>query len=108
MASWVALSSSVVEYFEGEDFYRCGYCKNESGSRSNGEQAGRPAGEGAAAWGALRLAGVPGSRGSPARADWLVDPRRLEPPPSPCLVERVRSAATPGGPWQSEFKMDLT
>uniref|UniRef100_A0A671F2B7 Arginyl-tRNA--protein transferase 1 n=1 Tax=Rhinolophus ferrumequinum TaxID=59479 RepID=A0A671F2B7_RHIFE len=36
MASWVALSSSVVEYFEGEDFYRCGYCKNESGSRSNG------------------------------------------------------------------------
>lgn len=74
MASWVALSSSVVEYFEGEDFYRCGYCKNESGSRSNGEQAGRPAGEGAAAWGALRLAGVPGSRGSPARADWLEGP----------------------------------
>ncbi|XP_019608485.2 arginyl-tRNA--protein transferase 1 isoform X5 [Rhinolophus sinicus] len=36
MASWVAVSSSVVEYFEGEDFYRCGYCKNESGSRSNG------------------------------------------------------------------------
>ncbi|KAM5243281.1 arginyl-tRNA--protein transferase 1 isoform 1-T1 [Hipposideros larvatus] len=36
MASWAALSSSIVEYFEGEDFYRCGYCKNESGSRSNG------------------------------------------------------------------------
>lgn len=36
MASWNALSPSIVEYFEGEDFYRCGYCKNESGSRSNG------------------------------------------------------------------------
>ncbi|XP_032346631.1 arginyl-tRNA--protein transferase 1 isoform X1 [Camelus ferus] len=36
MASWASLSPSIVEYFEGEDFYRCGYCKNESGSRSNG------------------------------------------------------------------------
>ncbi|XP_036684386.1 arginyl-tRNA--protein transferase 1 isoform X3 [Balaenoptera musculus] len=36
MASWAALSPSIVEYFQGEDFYRCGYCKNESGSRSNG------------------------------------------------------------------------
>ncbi|KAM6185936.1 arginyl-tRNA--protein transferase 1 isoform 1-T1 [Rhynchocyon petersi] len=36
MASWAALSPSIVEYFEGEDFYRCGYCKNETGSRSNG------------------------------------------------------------------------
>ncbi|XP_070115143.1 arginyl-tRNA--protein transferase 1 isoform X5 [Equus caballus] len=36
MACWAALSPSIVEYFEGEDFYRCGYCKNESGSRSNG------------------------------------------------------------------------
>ncbi|XP_006831480.1 PREDICTED: arginyl-tRNA--protein transferase 1 isoform X1 [Chrysochloris asiatica] len=36
MASGAALSPSIVEYFEGEDFYRCGYCKNESGSRSNG------------------------------------------------------------------------
>ncbi|XP_062071021.1 arginyl-tRNA--protein transferase 1 isoform X7 [Lepus europaeus] len=36
MAAWAAVSPSVVEYFEGEDFYRCGYCKNESGSRSNG------------------------------------------------------------------------
>ncbi|XP_057164608.1 arginyl-tRNA--protein transferase 1 isoform X24 [Ursus arctos] len=36
MASWAALSPSIVEYFEGEDSYRCGYCKNESGSRSNG------------------------------------------------------------------------
>ncbi|XP_066096597.1 arginyl-tRNA--protein transferase 1 isoform X2 [Saccopteryx bilineata] len=36
MASCAPLSSSIVEYFEGEDFYRCGYCKNESGSRSNG------------------------------------------------------------------------
>lgn len=40
MASWAALSPSIVEYFEGEDSYRCGYCKNESGSRSNGERAG--------------------------------------------------------------------
>uniref|UniRef100_A0A8D1MIL1 Arginyl-tRNA--protein transferase 1 n=1 Tax=Sus scrofa TaxID=9823 RepID=A0A8D1MIL1_PIG len=36
MASWARLSPSIVEYFEGEDFYRCGYCKNETGSRSNG------------------------------------------------------------------------
>ncbi|KAM9197917.1 LOW QUALITY PROTEIN: arginyl-tRNA--protein transferase 1 [Dugong dugon] len=36
MASWAALSPSIVEYFEGEDFCRCGYCKNESGSLSNG------------------------------------------------------------------------
>ncbi|KAM4851472.1 arginyl-tRNA--protein transferase 1 isoform 5-T5 [Thomomys bottae] len=36
MASWNARSPSIVEYFEGEDFYRCGYCKNESGSRSHG------------------------------------------------------------------------
>ncbi|XP_036278883.1 arginyl-tRNA--protein transferase 1 isoform X12 [Pipistrellus kuhlii] len=36
MASCAALSSSLVEYFEGEDFYRCGYCKDETGSRSNG------------------------------------------------------------------------
>lgn len=40
MASWAALSPSIVEYFEGEDSYRCGYCKNESGSRSNGERGG--------------------------------------------------------------------
>ncbi|XP_029416588.1 arginyl-tRNA--protein transferase 1 isoform X3 [Nannospalax galili] len=36
MASWSAHSPSIVEYFEGEDFYRCGYCKNEAGSRSHG------------------------------------------------------------------------
>ncbi|XP_036915510.1 arginyl-tRNA--protein transferase 1 isoform X9 [Sturnira hondurensis] len=36
MASCTALSSSIVEYFQGDGFYRCGYCKNESGSRSNG------------------------------------------------------------------------
>uniref|UniRef100_A0A2K6M5T7 Arginyl-tRNA--protein transferase 1 n=1 Tax=Rhinopithecus bieti TaxID=61621 RepID=A0A2K6M5T7_RHIBE len=29
-------SPSIVDYFPSEDFYRCGYCKNESGSRSNG------------------------------------------------------------------------
>ncbi|XP_055976919.1 arginyl-tRNA--protein transferase 1 isoform X1 [Sorex fumeus] len=29
-------SPSIVEYFEGEDAYRCGYCKNEAGSRSHG------------------------------------------------------------------------
>ncbi|XP_037353177.1 arginyl-tRNA--protein transferase 1 isoform X6 [Talpa occidentalis] len=36
MAAWAALSPSIVEYFEGEDAYRCGYCKSESGSRSHG------------------------------------------------------------------------
>lgn len=70
MASWAALSSSIVEYFEGEDFYRCGYCKNESGSRSNGERAG---GQGRAPrpGGVPRLAGVLRGRGSPAPADRL-------------------------------------
>uniref|UniRef100_H0Y5C2 Arginyltransferase 1 n=1 Tax=Homo sapiens TaxID=9606 RepID=H0Y5C2_HUMAN len=36
MAFWAGGSPSVVDYFPSEDFYRCGYCKNESGSRSNG------------------------------------------------------------------------
>ncbi|EHA97235.1 Arginyl-tRNA--protein transferase 1 [Heterocephalus glaber] len=36
MASWNGLPSSIVGYFEGVDFYRCGYCKNIEGSRSNG------------------------------------------------------------------------
>ncbi|KAM6346952.1 arginyl-tRNA--protein transferase 1 isoform 1-T1 [Alca torda] len=29
-------SPSIVEYFGGEDGYRCGYCKNESGNLSHG------------------------------------------------------------------------
>ncbi|XP_068955220.1 arginyl-tRNA--protein transferase 1 isoform X7 [Petaurus breviceps papuanus] len=36
MAVAPGTSPTIVEYFEGEDFYRCGYCKNETGSRSNG------------------------------------------------------------------------
>ncbi|XP_035125202.1 arginyl-tRNA--protein transferase 1 isoform X13 [Callithrix jacchus] len=36
MAFCAGGSPSVVEYFPSEDFYRCGYCKNELGSRSNG------------------------------------------------------------------------
>ncbi|XP_043841802.1 arginyl-tRNA--protein transferase 1 isoform X6 [Dromiciops gliroides] len=36
MAAAPGTSPTIVEYFEGEDFYRCGYCKNETGSRSNG------------------------------------------------------------------------
>uniref|UniRef100_A0A7N4V021 Arginyl-tRNA--protein transferase 1 n=1 Tax=Sarcophilus harrisii TaxID=9305 RepID=A0A7N4V021_SARHA len=36
MAAASGTSPTIVEYFEGEDFYRCGYCKNETGSRSNG------------------------------------------------------------------------
>lgn len=36
-------SPSIVEYFGGEDGYRCGYCKNESGNLSHGAapRAGR-------------------------------------------------------------------
>lgn len=30
-------SYSIVEYFGGDDGYRCGYCKHESGNFSNGE-----------------------------------------------------------------------
>ncbi|NXX05233.1 ATE1 transferase, partial [Larus smithsonianus] len=42
-------SPSIVEYFGGEDGYRCGYCKNESGNLSHGAapgagRAGRGAG----------------------------------------------------------------
>uniref|UniRef100_A0A8B9MC34 Arginyl-tRNA--protein transferase 1 n=1 Tax=Accipiter nisus TaxID=211598 RepID=A0A8B9MC34_9AVES len=29
-------SASIVEYFGGEDGYRCGYCKNETGNLSHG------------------------------------------------------------------------
>ncbi|XP_016280989.1 arginyl-tRNA--protein transferase 1 isoform X4 [Monodelphis domestica] len=36
MAAAPGTSPTIVEYFEGEDFYHCGYCKNETGSRSNG------------------------------------------------------------------------
>ncbi|XP_044516128.1 arginyl-tRNA--protein transferase 1 [Gracilinanus agilis] len=36
MAAAPGTSPTIVEYFEGEDFYQCGYCKNETGSRSNG------------------------------------------------------------------------
>ncbi|XP_023079986.1 arginyl-tRNA--protein transferase 1 isoform X5 [Piliocolobus tephrosceles] len=36
MAFWAGGSPSIVDYFPSEDFYRCGYCKNELGSRSNG------------------------------------------------------------------------
>lgn len=36
-------SPTIVEYFGGEDGYRCGYCKNESGNLSHG--AGRAGGE---------------------------------------------------------------
>lgn len=67
MASWAALSPSIVEYFEGEDFYRCGYCKNESGSRSNGKRAGLAGGEGRRGLGARQWAGVLGGRGAPGR-----------------------------------------
>lgn len=86
MASRAALSSSIVEYFEGEDFYRCGYCKNESGSRSNGERADGRAGEGAAAWRVPPLAGAPGVAAPRLRQTSLGDPRRLASPPRPCLV----------------------
>lgn len=30
-------SYSIVEYFGGDDGYRCGYCKNEKGNFSHGE-----------------------------------------------------------------------
>lgn len=63
MASCTALSSSIVEYFQGDGFYRCGYCKNESGSRSNGERAGGWARVGRRGRGGSAAEGRP--RGSP-------------------------------------------
>ncbi|KAL4641294.1 arginyl-tRNA-protein transferase 1 isoform X2 [Arapaima gigas] len=36
MAAGGGSSYSIVEYFGGEDGYRCGYCKNETGNFSNG------------------------------------------------------------------------
>lgn len=32
-----SMSYSIVEYFGGDDGYRCGYCKNEKGNFSHGE-----------------------------------------------------------------------
>ena len=35
-------SYTIVEYFGGDDGYRCGYCKNEKGNFSHGQYtAGR-------------------------------------------------------------------
>lgn len=34
-------SPSIVEYFGGEDGYRCGYCKNETGNLSHGAARGQ-------------------------------------------------------------------
>uniref|UniRef100_A0ABK0LEX7 Arginyl-tRNA--protein transferase 1 n=1 Tax=Rattus norvegicus TaxID=10116 RepID=A0ABK0LEX7_RAT len=36
MASWSAPSPSLVEYFEGQTSFQCGYCKSNFGSRSHG------------------------------------------------------------------------
>ncbi|XP_034362297.1 arginyl-tRNA--protein transferase 1 isoform X1 [Arvicanthis niloticus] len=36
MASWSAPSPSLVEYFEDQTSFQCGYCKNNFGSRSHG------------------------------------------------------------------------
>lgn len=30
-------SYTIVEYFGGDDGYRCGYCKNEKGNFSHGK-----------------------------------------------------------------------
>lgn len=32
-----SVSYSIVEYFGGDDGYRCGYCKNEKGNFSHGK-----------------------------------------------------------------------
>lgn len=45
MASWSAPTFSLVEYFESQTVFQCGYCKNVACSVSNGERAG-PAGVG--------------------------------------------------------------
>lgn len=74
MASWSAPSPSLVEYFEGQSLYQCGYCKNESCSLSNGERA--------------RLAGV-GSR--QPRLEGLGRPQPVEHREEP----RVCSALVP-------------
>lgn len=98
MASWAALSPSIVEYFEGEDSYRCGYCKNESGSRSNGERAG--------GWGRASRPRV-SAAGRPAGGLGVGGSRRSRPPgtrgggsPRPDPVSRrvLRNAARRGGP----------
>jgi len=55
-------SPSIVEYFGGEDGYRCGYCRNETGNLSHGaarRRRGRPE-----AAGGLRAAGSRGRCGT--------------------------------------------
>lgn len=59
MASWSAPTFSLVEYFESQTVFQCGYCKNVACSVSNGERAG-PAGVGSRQ---LRLWGVGGLGG---------------------------------------------
>lgn len=36
-------SYTIVEYFGGDDGYRCGYCKNEKGNFSHGKCLGEQA-----------------------------------------------------------------
>lgn len=101
MASWAALSPSIVEYFEGEDSYRCGYCKNESGSRSNGERAG---GRGRASRprGAPQPAGGEGSGAPGCPALPLAAPRGgWSPPPRPAPRRGCGPRLAGFGPWLS-------
>lgn len=101
MASWATLSPSIVEYFEGEDSYLCGYCKNETGSRSNGERA-------VGVGGRRGLGSTAGGRASSGAAAPRPGRSSRRPPPGPCVVEGAPSAAALGEPWLSELKADLT
>lgn len=105
MASWAALSPSIVEYFEGEDFYRCGYCKNESGSRSNGERAGLVGREGRRWLGGGRVSsGVAASRPS---GWWVVSrpgPGVAPCASGPCGANVNTECGSPRVPWLSEFE----
>lgn len=48
-------SYTIVEYFGGDDGYRCGYCKNEKGNFSHGKCVGRQAEAGLRALGVSEL-----------------------------------------------------
>lgn len=74
MAAGGGGSPSIVEYFGGEDGYRCGYCKNESGNLSHG--AGRPR---------PKRAGTEGLRAPSGRRGWgqPLGSGRCPPPPPP-------------------------
>lgn len=98
MASWSAPTFSLVEYFESQTLFQCGYCKNVACSVSNGERAG-PEGVGSRQprlWGGGVWVVTLEVLGHPLPVEHLEEPRgcsalpRCRPPTAAGLCERER------------------